>query len=185
MICVGLRCGINLVLTARSTTVLQQLATEVAARHRVETRVVTVDFELPTAIEELLEATANLEIGLLIAAAGFGTSGLFLNSSPERELAMLDVNCRAVLLLAHHFGRRFAKQKRGGIVLMGSIVGFQGVPNAAHYAATKAYIQTLAEALHVELAPLGVDVLASAPGPVHTGFAARAGNANGRCSATD
>jgi short-subunit dehydrogenase len=57
---------------------------------------------------------------------------------------------------------------------MSSIVGFQGTPNAAHYAATKAYVQTLAEALHVELAPLGVDVLASAPGPTASGFAARA-----------
>jgi len=60
------------------------------------------------------------------------------------------------------------------LVLLSSLVGFQGVPRAAHYAATKAYVQTLAEALHVELGPLGVDVLASAPGPVHSGFAARA-----------
>jgi short-subunit dehydrogenase len=53
--------------------------------------------------------------------------------------------------------------------------GFQGMPNAAHYAATKAYVQALAEALYVELSPLGVDVLASAPGPTNSGFAARAG----------
>jgi uncharacterized protein len=58
---------------------------------------------------------------------------------------------------------------------MSSIVGFQGMPNAAHYAATKAYVQTLAEALHFELAPLGIDVLASAPGPTRSGFAERAG----------
>lgn len=53
-------------------------------------------------------------------------------------------------------------------------MAFQGVPRAAHYAATKAYIQSLAEGLHVELAPLGVDVIASAPGPIHSGFAERA-----------
>ncbi len=58
---------------------------------------------------------------------------------------------------------------------MSSLVGFQGAPNAAHYSATKAYVQTLAEALHEELAPLGVDVLASAPGPTDSGFASRAG----------
>jgi hypothetical protein len=61
------------------------------------------------------------------------------------------------------------------MVLMSSIVGFQGTPFAAHYAATKAYVQALAEALSVELAPHGVDVLAAAPGPTHSGFAARAG----------
>jgi uncharacterized protein len=48
----------------------------------------------------------------------------------------------------------------------------QGMPYAAHYAATKAYVQALAEALSVELAPAGVDVLAAAPGPTHSGFAA-------------
>jgi short-subunit dehydrogenase len=57
---------------------------------------------------------------------------------------------------------------------MSSIVAFQGVPRAAHYAATKAYVQTLAEGLRVELAPHGVDVLAAAPGPVASGFAERA-----------
>jgi hypothetical protein len=61
------------------------------------------------------------------------------------------------------------------MVLMSSIVGFQGMPFAAHYAATKAYVQTLAEALSVELARLGVDVIASAPGPINSGFADRAG----------
>ena len=64
---------------------------------------------------------------------------------------------------------------KGGIILMSSIVAFQGVPNSANYAATKAYVQTLAEGLSRELGPSGVSVLSSAPGPVHTGFASRAG----------
>ena len=53
---------------------------------------------------------------------------------------------------------------------MGSLVGFQGVPRAAHYAATKAYVQSLAEGLGRELAPEGITVLSSAPGPVASGF---------------
>jgi len=77
--------------------------------------------------------------------------------------------------LTWHFGRRFAAQRRGGIVLMSSLVGFKGVPHAANYAATKAYVQSLAKALHHELKPHGVAVLACAPGPIHSGFAARAG----------
>jgi short-subunit dehydrogenase len=68
-------------------------------------------------------------------------------------MEMLNVNCRALLGLTWHFSQRFAQQRRGGIVLMSSIVGFQGMPFAAHYAATKAYMQTLAEARSVELAP--------------------------------
>lgn len=61
------------------------------------------------------------------------------------------------------------------MVLMSSLVGWQGTPYAAHYAATKAYVQSLAEGMHAELKGSGVDVLASAPGPVHSGFATRAG----------
>jgi len=76
--------------------------------------------------------------------------------------------------LSLHFGRRFAQRGRGGLILFGSLVGYQGAPRAGHYAATKAYVQTLAEALHVELAPKGVAVLSSAPGPVRPGFASRA-----------
>lgn len=63
----------------------------------------------------------------------------------------------------------------GGIVLFGSLLGWQGVPGHANYAATKAYVQALGEGLHAELKPYGVDVLCVAPGPVHSGFAARAG----------
>jgi len=57
---------------------------------------------------------------------------------------------------------------------MSSIVAFQGVPNAANYAATKAYVQSLSEALAIELKEEGIDVLATAPGPVSSGFAERA-----------
>jgi len=111
---------------------------------------------------------------LLVGAAGFGTAGNFLDARLDDEIAMLEVNCRAVLALSLHFGRRFAQRGRGGLILFGSLVGYQGTPRAAHYAATKAYVQTLAEALHLELASKGVDVLVSAPGPVDSGFASRA-----------
>jgi len=166
--------GLNLVLVARSRDVLEHIASDVAARHGIETCVIDIDLVREKAVEVIEAATSNLDVGLLVAAAGFGTSGPFLDSKLEQEIEMLHVNCRALLSLSLHFGRRLANRGRGGMVLMSSVLGFQGVPNAAHYAATKAYVQSLAESLYVELLPLGVDVLASAPGPVHSGFAARA-----------
>lgn len=171
--------GLNLVLVARGRDTLERMATELAARHGVEARAIAADLGLEMGVEAVEAATRDLDVGLLVASAGFGTSGPFLDSSLEAELGMLDVNCRAPLAMSLHFGRRFAGRGRGGIVLMGSIVGFQGTPLAANYAATKAYVQTLAEALHAELGPLGVDVVSSAPGPVDSGFAARAGQRMG------
>ena len=167
--------GFNLVLVARRQGILTQMADDFRAQYRVEVRTVPIDFATLESVSELEAKTKDLDIGLLIAAAGFGTSGPFLDSILEQEINMLQVNCHALLAMTLLFGRRFAQRGRGGIVLMSSMLAFHGAPNIAHYSATKAYVQSLAEALHVELAPLGVDVLASAPGPVHSGFASRAG----------
>ena len=167
--------GLNLVLVARRRPVLDGMAAELRTRHRIETRVLDVDLANGDAMAAIEAGTRDLDVGLLIAAVGFGSSGPLLDAPLDRELEMLRVNCGAVLGLISRFGRRFAERGRGGVVLMSSLVAFQGVPLSANYAATKAYVQSLAEALHVEFAPLGVDVLASAPGPVRSGFASRAG----------
>ncbi len=167
--------GLNLVLCARRRNELDLLGAELSAAFGVETLVVDADLSDPAGVEKLLKTTETLEVGLLVAAAGFGTSGPFLDNPLEEELAMLDVNCRAVAALAHHFGRGMAERRRGGLVFMSSLLAFQGVARAAHYAATKAYVQSLAEGLRAELRPFGVDVVASAPGPIRSGFGARAG----------
>lgn len=174
------KAGFNLVLVARRQAVMEQMATDLTNRYGIEVRVVGLDLAVETGVEALTARTHDLDVGLLVAAAGFGTSGSFLNSQLEQEMSMLNVNCRALLGLCWYFGQRFARRERSGMVLMSSIVGFQGTPFAAHYAATKAYVQALAEALYVELAPMGVDVIASAPGPTQSGFAARAGMKMGK-----
>jgi short-subunit dehydrogenase len=166
--------GMNLVLVARQEAALQSLRKEVTERHAVQCLVIAVDLATPSAREAVIARTQGLDVGLLISAAGFGTSGDFLSNPLWPEIEMLAVNVAATLDLTWHFGRRFAEQARGGIVLMSSIFAFQGVPRSAHYAATKAWVQTFAEGLREELKGRGVDVLASAPGPVATGFASRA-----------
>ncbi|CAH0131337.1 SDR family oxidoreductase [Roseomonas sp. CECT 9278] len=174
--------GFALVLVARRQDRLTELAEELRAAYRAEIETLALDLGTAAGVAALQQAGAARDIGLLVAAAGFGTAGAFLARPVADELAMLDVNCRAVLVLTHHFGNRFAARGRGGIVLFSSIVAFQGVPNTANYAATKAYVQSLAEGIGPELRAGGVDVLAVAPGPVRSGFAARAGM---RMGATD
>ncbi len=164
----------DLVLVARRGAVLQALAGELSAEHGVNCRLIAADLATAEGKRALIESTATLDVGLYIAAAGFGTSGEFIDAHLGEEQQMLAVNCAAVLEQSWHFARRFVARGRGGLVLMSSLLAFQGTPRAANYAATKAYIQTLAEGLRVELKPHGVDVIASAPGPIHSGFAARA-----------
>ncbi len=166
--------GLNLVLVARREPLLRELAAELQGQHGVQCRVVPADLADLEAVHRLADSTADLDVGLLVAAAGFGTSGPLLDAELGVETEMADLNCTSVLAQAWHFGARFAQRGRGGVVFMSSLLAFHGTPRAAHYAATKAYVQTLAEGLRAEWAPLGVDVIASAPGPISTGFAARA-----------
>jgi hypothetical protein len=166
--------GLNLVLNARNLEKLEKAGKDFSHQYGIQVRVVAANLAEPDGVAQLLQETTGIEVGLYVASAGFGTSGAFLDASLDTELDMLQVNCQALLSLTHHFSRQFAHRQRGGIILMSSMVAFQGVPFAAHYAATKAYVQSLTEALSVELRPYGVDVLAAAPGPVASGFADRA-----------
>ena len=166
--------GFNLVLVARRQSELNEVAATVRDKYGVDTDVIVADLTTTEGVEVVKTQSQQRDVGLLVASAGFGTSGSFLTANPATEVEMLEVNCRASILLAHAFGNRMKARGSGGIILMSSLLAWQGVPKAAHYAATKAYIQTFAEGLARELQPLGIDVLSSAPGPVLSGFGDRA-----------
>ncbi len=172
--------GVSLVLVARRRAALEAVAESLTTRFGVEARPLVADLASPTETARIDAETRELDVGMLVAAAGYGGGGPFVDASQEAELGMIDVNCRALAQSAQDFARRFVARGRGALILMSSLVAFQGVPRAANYAATKAYVQTLAEGLAVELKGKGVDVLASAPGPVVSGFGARAGMAIGK-----
>ena len=166
--------GLNLLLVARRQALLESLAQQLRNNHGIQCLVVTADLGALDGNETLLAAAHGLEVGLLVANAGFGSIGALMDADLALERQMLPLNCAAVLGQCARFGKAMALRGRGGLVLMSSVVAFQGAPLSANYAATKAYVQTLAEGLAIELQSKGVDVLAVAPGPVHTGFASRA-----------
>lgn len=167
--------GLDLLLVARSGPELQDLARHIGAMHPVACEPLPADLGHDAGVAAVLARAKALDIGLVVHAAGFGTSGPFLGTAADAEADLLAVNALAPLRLSHALAPRLVARGRGGLVFLSSIVAFQGVPRAANYAASKAYVQSLAEALAIELRPHGVDVLASAPGPVNSGFAARAG----------
>lgn len=174
--------GLDLLLVARRGAVLEAVAAELAATQPVACEVLPADLGTPAGRGALRARIDGLDVGLLVHAAGYGTAGPFLGTDAGDEIGLLHVNALAALELSHALAPRLAARGRGGIVFLSSIVAFQGVPRAANYAASKAYVQSLAEALAVELRPHGVDVLASAPGPVHSAFATRARMTFGRAA---
>ncbi|MCI4671498.1 MAG: SDR family NAD(P)-dependent oxidoreductase [Bacteroidia bacterium] len=166
--------GLNLVMVARRKHILEDLKSRWQQTYGVKILCIEADLAREDDLQRIYAETSQLDLGLFVAAAGFGSGGNFLETEIKNEVNMIEINCSAVLKMTHHYGKVFSEEKRGGIILFSSLLAFQGTPYSANYAATKAYIQSLAEGIRIELAPFGVDVLSAAPGPVHSGFAAEA-----------
>lgn len=151
--------GINLILVARRADRLHKLAAQLQRDFAVQCRALDVNLGERDAVERVMLAQQHCNVSLLVAAAGFGSSGNFLDLPLDDELSMVDVNCRAIVELTHKFGRIFADRGSGTIILFSSLFAFQGVGGAATYAATKAFIQSFAEGLEHEFGRAGVNVL--------------------------
>jgi short-subunit dehydrogenase len=159
--------GHELVLVARRTAQLEELAGAIAARGQVRPHVVTADL-----INEL--GSRRLEPNFVVNNAGFGLLGAAAELDRDEQLAMIDLNARALTDLSLRFIDSLTRH-RGGILNVASVASFLPGPGLAVYYATKAYVLSFSEALHHELKPKGVRVTALCPGPVATDFQTRAG----------
>lgn len=159
---------IHIVAVARRQPQLDALAEELTARYGVQVKTVSADLRHPSAIDTIVAATEGLEIGLAILNAGAEVTGPFIQGHASEHADLMQLNAVAPMLLAHRYGRQMAARRSGGILFVSSLFAYQGVPYVANYAATKAYLLTLGEALHVELKPFGVDVLVLSPGLTKT-----------------
>ena len=108
------------------------------------------------------------EIGLLINNAGVATAGDFVGAPLDREIGEIRLNVEAVVTLTQHVLGPMIKWRRGAVINLASVVGFQPFPHFAVYAATKAFVLSFTEALAEELKGTGVRVLALCPGSVRT-----------------
>jgi len=160
--------GLHLVLIARRAEALATLAADLHRAHGVEVRTLALDLGSPELHARVAAACAGLEVGLLVYNAAHSVIGPFVERPLAEQLAVLDVNCRGPLVLAHLFGGAMARRGRGGLLIMGSMAGGQGGPALVTYAASKAFDGVLAEGLWDELGRRGVDVLCCRAGATRT-----------------
>jgi uncharacterized protein len=160
--------GLHLALVGRRERMLEALAAELAQRYGVSARVIALDLTAPGAVARIEAATRDTPIGLLVNNAGNGLPGAFLEHTIEDETRVVQLNAIVPLQLAHLFAGEMIRRGRGGVIFVASTLGYVGMPNAANYAATKAYLIALGEGLHGELSRRGVDALVVTPGPTKT-----------------
>ncbi len=168
--------GHEVVLIARREQQLAALADTIAARGAPRPTVLPADLARPTATHDIAEALARagLEPEVVVNNAGFGLLGGADKLDRGEQLAMIDLNVRALTDLSLAFVDGL-KRRRGGILNVASVAGFMPGPGMAVYYATKAYVLSFSEALHHEFAGAGVRVTALCPGPVPTEFQTRGG----------
>jgi uncharacterized protein len=162
------RAGLDLVLVARRREKLESLATLLGEEYEARVEIVELDLLVDGAIDELAARTSGLDIGLVVLSAGVFTAGPFAGNELRSETDLVTLNALRPMQLTHHYAGRFADRRRGGLVLVASTVGHQAAPYLANYAATKAYIAALGQALSYELKRSGVDLTVVSPGPTNT-----------------
>jgi uncharacterized protein len=168
--------GHELVLVARRQSELTDLADELAGKGAKRPIVLAMDLTDRGAVARIAAElkSRDREPAYLINNAGFGLAGLSTVLDRGEQLAMIDVNVRALTELTLTFTDSVVRN-RGGILNVASIVSFMPGPGMAVYYASKAFVLSFSEALHSELSRRGVRVTALCPGPVATGFQSRAG----------
>lgn len=167
------RDGYELILIARRTERLRELAETLPT----EAQVFSADLTETGALDAVGGILASLPRppALLVNNAGFGQGGPFVSASRERDNLMVDLNVRAVVDLTHRLLPAMIERGAGGVLNVASLAGYQAGPNAAVYAASKAFVLSFSDALYSECAGTGVTISALCPGPVETEFSGVAG----------
>ncbi|HEY7663701.1 MAG TPA: SDR family NAD(P)-dependent oxidoreductase [Xanthobacteraceae bacterium] len=168
---VAAREGSFLLLVGRSRPALDGLVAELAVGG-AHAAALPLDLLAPGAIDAIDAALSarGLYCDILVNSAGFGLFGPAARVSRDEQLALLDLNIRAVTELTLRFLPGMLARGRGGVLNLGSLTGYATGPNMAVYYASKAYVNSFSAALAAEVAGSGVTVTCLAPGVVRTAF---------------
>lgn len=164
--------GAELILVSRRAEALQNLAGDLHERFGARTNIFPSDlsvFGAASSLASLLRSNA-LEPDVLVNNAGYGVYGRFDQASLAEQMGMIELHVSAATYLCHAFLPRMIERRRGGVLNVSSVGGFQPVGIENVYCATKAYLTHFTEALAEELNETGVRVTCVCPGPTQTAF---------------
>lgn len=164
--------GHNIILVSRSLNKLETVSKELRETYKVKTFIFAKDLATANAASELYKEIkeSNLEVDILINNAAFSNTGLLTSISITKINEDLSLNIISLTNLVHLFLRDMQLRNYGIIINLASVASFYPAPYESVYAATKAYVLSLSEALHYEYKQFGIRVLAVCPGYTETSF---------------
>lgn len=170
----------QLILVDQNPEGLRDFAAHLRSVHGTEVTLITQDLAQMGAAQQVFQAVQakGLQVDILVNDAGFGEYGMFLESSLERNSAVIHTNILALVELTYLFGREMKSRGRGRILQLGSTAAYTPSPRMAVYSATKSFVLSFSEALANELKDSGVTVTTLCPGATDTDFFERAGAEN-------
>lgn len=169
--------GYPLLLAARSDHELKALSDDLEVKYNIDIFYLSIDLSINGASQKITNwiKSNNYPVAVLVNNAGYGVWGDFSASSLNDQLGMMQLNMNVVVELSHLLVPILSQQKQAYILNISSTAAYQAVPTLAVYSATKAFVLSFTRALRFELAQTSISVTCFSPGPVDTGFAARAG----------
>ncbi len=164
--------GMHLVLVARRGDLMAELALELHTKHGTRCEIILADLSDPAEPNRILDEITNkrITIELLVNNAGFGVVGEVDNADVDRLLQLIRLNISALTELTYRILPGMLERGHGAILNVSSLSAFQPVAYMGVYAASKAFVLHLSEALHCELYDRGITVTAVCPGVTRTGF---------------
>lgn len=169
--------GGDLVIVARRREKLEELKSELEAKHNVAVKIIVKDLGKSEAPKEIYDEVteAGIEVDYLLNNAGFGGHGKFHEREWEKDLAMINLNVIALTALTRFFLPDFVNRNRGKILNVSSTASLLPGPLQAVYFATKAYVTSFSNAIAEELRDTDITVTALLPGATATEFASTSG----------
>ena len=143
--------------------------------HGAQVQQVECDLSSEEGVKQLLDAAGGRRVDVLVANAGHGLGGGFLDQSFDEWRHVVDTNITGTLLLLQPILKGMVAQGQGKVLITGSVAGHIAGSFQAVYNGTKAFVDSFAAAIGNELKDTGVTITCLKPGPTETEFFHRAG----------
>lgn len=161
----------NLVLVDVNKQKLLSAALAIEKEYNIRTETIIADLKDQQSIESLATNLAvRKRIDLFVHAAGYGEKTLFKDEDIIKSLNMISVHVLSCVQLVHAVLPRMLQRKKGGIIALSSLASFIPAPGSSIYSATKSFLNTFLESLHMEVHSKGIQIQSLCPGLTHTGF---------------